>query len=328
MPGSVRLFAVLALGLVITLVVVSSYIRLSHSGLGCQVWPQCYAHIGQPRSSSDLAQQDSPGPPIQQPYSWAQPLHRIVASLLGVVVIALLALAWIHRNHWRGGWRCLGITGLLFILTLGLALLGFYSGRLHNPAIVMANLSGGILMLVLLGWLVLAGTVRPRAGLFHARLRRSAWIVLLLILVQIGLGGLTGANFAATACTTFPDCHGQWLPDGQLLLALNLNRPIEVNSAGYALGGGERQAIHLAHRTGAWLLSIALLMLALSAWQRGLRAVGACLVVLLAAEMAVGITAIYMQLPIVLAVAHNWLAGLLLLCTLWLLALSRKPVDF
>ncbi len=325
MPGTLRLFSSLALGLVMVLIAISSYIRLSHSGLGCQVWPQCYARIGQPHSASALNQARQPGPPAQQPHSWAQPLHRMVASLLGVVITALLALAWITRNRWHGGRRCLAGALALFLLTLGLAVLGTYSGGLHNPAIVMGNLYGGMLMLLLLGWMTLAGAVRPVTGLFHARLRRMAWLVLLLIMVQVGLGGLTGANFAATACTTFPDCHGQWFPDETLLQAMDLSRAVEVNNGGYAVGGTQRQAIHLTHRIAAWLLGIAVLMLSLAAWRQNLKAASLCIVVLLGLEIGVGIAAIYMQLPIILAVSHNWLAGLMLLCTLWLLALSRRP---
>ena len=327
MPRSLRLLSGLALILVIALIAISSYIRLSHSGLGCQIWPQCYARIGQPISSSALNQSQTPGPQVQQPRAWAQPVHRLIASVLGVVIIGLLANAWMMRNHWQGGNRCLIIALVLFALTLGLALLGYYSGQLHNPAIVMGNLCGGMLMLVLLSGLFLSGTVKPVEGLFHSRLRRSAWVVLALIMAQIVLGGLTGANFAAASCNTFPDCHGQWLPSEHLLQAFDLNRPVSVNSGGYALGGAERQAIHLAHRTFAWLLSIATLLLALSVWRRGMRTVAVILVLLLAAEVTVGITAIYMQLPIILAVAHNWLAGLMLLSTLWLLALSRKTDE-
>ncbi len=101
MPGTLRLLSGLALGLVIALVAISSYIRLSHSGLGCQVWPQCYARIGQPDSASAL----NPGPQVQQPHSWARPVHRMLASLLGVVIIGLLAIAAVTRNRWRGGRR-------------------------------------------------------------------------------------------------------------------------------------------------------------------------------------------------------------------------------
>ena len=325
MPRSLRALTGLALGLVIALVAISSYIRLSHSGLGCEVWPQCYSYIGQPHDASALNSAGSPGPPIQRPHSWAQPVHRMLASLLGVVILTLLALTWMTRSRWRGSGQCLAITVVLFVLTLGLALLGIYSGHLHNRAIVMGNLFGGFSMLVLLGWLLLAAIVRPMTGLLQSRLRKITWLVLLLIATQIALGGLTGANFAASACTTFPDCHGEWLPGEDLIQAMDLSRAIEVDAHGYAIGGAERAAIHLAHRTMAWMLTIAVLALVASAWRRYLYGPALSLVVLLSAELGVGIAAVYMQLPIGLAVVHNWLAGLLLLCTLWLLALSRGP---
>ncbi len=328
MPASVRLFSALALGLVIALVAVSSYIRLSHSGLGCEVWPQCYGHIGQPRNASTLMQADQPGPSVQQPGRWAQPVHRVLASTLGVIIIALLGLTWRTRQQWRSGRSSFVIAIILFALTLGLALLGVYSGHLHNRAIVMGNLSGGVLMLMLLGWLRLSGTVRPVPGVFKDRLRRLANLSLFLLLMQIGLGGLTGANFAATACTTFPDCQGQWLPNAQISKAMDLSQPVKVNSGGYAIGGSERQSIHLAHRTLAWILGISLLALALNLWRQGLRGSALVLTVLLGGELGVGITAIYMQLPIALAVAHNWLAGLIMLCILRIMALNRNLYLF
>ena len=54
------------------------------------------------------------------------------------------------------------------------------------------------------------------------------------------------------------------------------------------------------------------------------RAIGFIILALLVIEFSVGVAAILTSLPIGLAVAHNWLAGLLLLSLLKLLALNRK----
>jgi heme A synthase len=48
------------------------------------------------------------------------------------------------------------------------------------------------------------------------------------------------------------------------------------------------------------------------------------LLVLIVAEFSVGVAAVFNELPIVLAVAHNWLAGLLLLALVRLLQLHGK----
>jgi cytochrome c oxidase assembly protein subunit 15 len=54
------------------------------------------------------------------------------------------------------------------------------------------------------------------------------------------------------------------------------------------------------------------------------RVSGTLLVVLVVAEFAVGVSAILTELPIALAVAHNWLAAILLLALLYLLAQTRS----
>jgi heme a synthase len=155
-------------------------------------------------------------------------------------------------------------------------------------------------------------------------LRRVTVTALLLLAVQIALGGLTSANFGATACTTLPDCQGRWLPGPGLAAALDLSREHQVNEFGVVIGGVERGAIHRAHRLGAILtLSMVLAagIIALRAGRR-FRWVALGLLLLVVAEFSVGVAAILSSLPIGLAVAHNWLAGLLLLALLKSLALQ------
>ena len=47
-------------------------------------------------------------------------------------------------------------------------------------------------------------------------------------------------------------------------------------------------------------------------------------ILLLIAEFGIGVASVMTGLPITLAVAHNWLAGLLLLVLMKMLALSRE----
>ena len=54
------------------------------------------------------------------------------------------------------------------------------------------------------------------------------------------------------------------------------------------------------------------------------RKVAYFVLLLLMGEIGIGVAAILTGLPIGLAVAHNWLAGLLLLAMLKLLALGRE----
>lgn len=314
--------AKISLLLVIVLVSLSAYLRLAHSGIGCDGWPECYGRIGEPPSISQPASTENAYRQIvedaNKPMAWATPLHRLVASALGLLVIALVFFSLRQKRQ-----RMLSLT--LLGLTVFLAVLGIRSGSLHNPAVVMGNLAGGFLMLGLLGWMVFsAGT--PETEITENRTIKSMTVIAIALLcAQIFLGGLTSANFAATSCRTLPDCHGSWLPGSALLDAADLSRPHEVTSMGVAIGGEERIAIHKAHRLGAVLTAIVIFSTALLALASDVRFRGsaAVILVLLAIEFSVGIAAILSSLPIWLAVAHNWLAGLLLLGLLKLRATSR-----
>ncbi|HLF31402.1 MAG TPA: COX15/CtaA family protein [Xanthomonadales bacterium] len=320
----------ISLVLVIVLVSLSAYLRLAHSGIGCAEWPACYGRIGAAEVSTPLASPAAQAArdayqriiaTAEQPLAWATPLHRLVASVLGIAVLILNLMAFRQRRH--------RLTTLaLLALTVWLALLGIRSGSLHDPAVVMGNLAGGFAMLGLLGWLWFKqaaalqppGTQGSKTGLVV--------MAIALLATQILLGGLTSANFAATSCRTLPDCHGGWWPGKELIAALDLSRAHAVTASGQAIGGPERIAIHQVHRLGA-LATLALVfaagLLAIRGGSRQ-RNTGSAILLLVAAEFSVGIFSVLYGLPIALAVAHNWLAGLLLLALLRLLHLQgRRP---
>lgn len=318
-----RVLAITSLLLVIVLVSLSAYLRLAHSGIGCADWPACYGRIGDPPAVTEpVAAQDAYQQLVResnQPLSWATPLHRLVASVLGLLVLFIAFLSIRAKRQ-----RLASLT--LLALTIYLAVLGIRSGGLHDPAVVMGNLAGGFSMLGLLGWMVFSSGER------HGGSPRLRWLTLAAITtlsIQILLGGLTSANFAATSCQTLPDCHGSWWLGSALATALDLSRKHEVTSSGQAIGGEERLAIHKAHRLGAILTVIIAIVAALAALRAGpaYRAIALVIIALVSLEFLLGITAILTSIPISLAVAHNWFAGLLLLSLLKLLALATKPIN-
>ena len=310
--------AIASLALVILLVSLSAYLRLDHSGIGCDPWPDCYGNIG--IADDQVTVGDAYERLLQdarQPMSWATPLHRLVASVLGLLIVALSLLSLINKRD-----RVLAFS--LLFLTVFLAWLGIYSEGLNNPAIVMGNLGGGFLMLGLLGWMVFRKPPDPTAR--TGVLPSLAITALVVLSMQILTGGLTSANFAASACRTVPDCHGSWLPGKDLGSAFDLTQTRQIGESGRVLGGAERADIQKLHRLVAALtaaLVIAVGILALNSG-RHYRVSGTLLVSIVAAEFAVGVSAILTELPIALAVAHNWLAAILLLALLSLLAQTRS----
>jgi cytochrome c oxidase assembly protein subunit 15 len=309
--------ATICLLLVIALVSISAYLRLDNSGIGCAEWPQCYGNIGVSAETAPTVDDayERLVDDATQPASWATPAHRLIATILGLLVIAMTLWSFLQRRD-----RTLSVTVLS--LTVFLAWLGIYSGGLHSPAVVMGNLGGGFLMLGLLGWMVFRHD-KPRS---NASPTVRLWTIaaLLLLGIQIGLGGLTSANFAASACQTVPDCHGSWLPGSDLWTAFDLSREHRVSPGGQVIGGAERADVQKLHRLVALLTLLTTLAAGVLALRNRLGITGALVVAVAVAEFVVGIAAIVSDLPIAVAVAHNWLAAILLLVLLRLLALCNN----
>jgi cytochrome c oxidase assembly protein subunit 15 len=316
-----RALAIVSLLLVLALVSISAYLRLDNSGIGCTDWPACYGQIGAAAEGTpDVGSTyERLALEAKQPMSWATPAHRLIASLLGLLIVAM-ALMSIRQHQDRL------LSFALLGLTVFLAWLGIYSGGLHSPAVVMGNLGGGFAMLGLLGWIVMR-KAEPRASA-SPMVHRWAFAAVLLLCLQIALGGLTSANFAASACLSVPDCHGSWLPGNDLWMAFDLTRQQEISPSGLAIGGAERTDIHKLHRIFAVFTLLVAVVAGAVAVRDRLFAAGLSIVILVAAEFSVGAAAVLTDIPIGVAVAHNWLAAILLLALLRLLALSRAlPME-
>ncbi|MFQ5983119.1 MAG: heme A synthase [Woeseiaceae bacterium] len=281
--------ATTSLILVIILVSLSAYLRLDHSGVGCTAWPACYGNIGVPETSTpnvnDAYQRLLEE--ARQPLSWATPVHRLVAAALGVLIIAL-CLSSLRSGKDRS------ISIGLLALTVFLAWLGLRSGGLHDPAIVMGNLAGGFAMLGLLGWMVVRKDPPAERGTAGVWLRAASTLAVVVLAAQILLGGLTSANFAASACQTVPDCHGSWLPGPNLAAAFDLSRQLEIGDTGMVLGGPERADIHKLHRLVAALTLIIVAAAGVIAVRAGrdLRIVGAIVLLVVILEFSVGLSPI------------------------------------
>src|SRR3546814_1026893 len=76
----------------------------------------------------------------------------------------------------------------------------------------------------------------PRADL--PRSRPWLWLALVVLVVQIALGGWTSANYAALACgADFPTCQGLWWPGHDFQQGFVLWRGIGVDYEGGVLDG-------------------------------------------------------------------------------------------
>ena len=257
-------------------------------------------------------------------------LHA-ASSALAVAAESLLlfaALRWSNADLSRA-------SALTLAVIIFQALLGMWTVTwLLKPVVVMGHLLGGLLTFSLLTWTAWRATDRPIKLAEALQLRH--WVIgaIAVLGLQIALGGWTSANYAALSCgagswsaDNFPRCVGQWWPPHDFGEGFVLWRGVGVDYEGGVLDGAARIAIQMTHRIVA--MGVAAYLLVLS-WRLlripGMRGWGVGLVVLLLAQVGLGILNVKLALPLPVAVAHNAGAALLLFTLVSLLARLRKPV--
>jgi len=186
------------------------------------------------------------------------------------------------------------------------------------PQVVTAHLLGGFATLSLLTLLTLRLSGRFAPLQLSGRLRALAAACLLLVIGQIALGGWVSSNYAAVACVDLPTCHGEWWPAMDFGKGFHLTQHIGPNYLGGQLDSDARTAIHMSHRIGAVLVTLALLVLAWRLHAARLSRLAGLLVLALAVQVSLGISNVIFHLPLLVAVAHN-AGGAALLLTMVLI---------
>lgn len=312
--------------LTLDLIMFGAFVRLTDSGLGCPDWPGCYGNITPVGASQhiELAQQAMPYGAVSFSKAWIEMVHRYVGSLLGLMIIGIVYLAWRHR-------AIIGRSPKLAIYTLiAVCLQGAFGAwtvtHLLMPIIVTTHLLGGMLLLALMTWL--AAREKTHDPVPPAAVKWRVWMALgtLLLFLQIALGGWVSTNYAALACMDFPTCHGQWLPPMDIGSGFSLIRGLGLMPSGDMISQDALTAIHWVHRNFSFIVFAYLGVLA---WKMtkltGLRGPSTLLLVLLLAQLLTGLTTIFFQWPLLIAVLHNGgAAGLVLASVTLMVRLSAN----
>lgn len=246
--------AVIGCALVFAVIVASAYLRISQAGPG---W------LG----ITGLA----------------RIVHRFAASAEALLAVMIVVVCWGARHSWRGG----ALTAFaIAALTVLLTVLGISTAEGQSPPVTLGNLLGGMALLGSFWLLRLQAGGVPEGS----RSVSISWIEagVLLVALQVALGGLVSAHGAAKACATLPACDGAWWPSDAL------------------------PRLHMAHRIGAALLLAYWAVLALWLRSRGRAgAMGAVAVTgMLVAQAALGATVVASGAALAAAVLHNAWAAL------------------
>lgn len=320
--------------LALVVVVLGAYVRLSDAGLGCPDWPGCYGHLlGVPESSQEIehANTQFPERAVEIGKAWKEVIHRYFAGLLGILILLIAISAIKNRNNAQ-------LPFVLPLVLVGLvifqALLGMWTVTLLlKPVIVMLHLLGGLTILALLFWLVLSSKEAYVNWFSKSNSSFRPLIVfgLLLLIIQIILGGWTSSNYAALACPDFPTCQGKWWPETDFKEGFIFWRGLGTNYEFGILENPARTAIHLSHRLAAiivavyWLIVLALVFVRDNT-SVALRKAAIVTLIILATQILLGISNIIFHLPVSVAVMHNGGAAILLLSVVALIFYTQKRI--
>jgi heme a synthase len=327
----IRRLALTGLVLCFLVVVLGAYVRLSAAGLSCPDWPGCYGAptpLGIAQNAAAPAAPSHAVPDVGK--AWREMIHRYAAGSLALIIVILAVLAVTASGRRMIGLR---FAGALLVIVIFQASLGMLTVTLRlTPLIVTLHLIFGMTTLALLAWLWFSvkKSARAPAPAAPQYLTQQLCLAALIVLaMQIALGGWTSSNYAATACPDFPTCQGRWWPASDYAHAFVLRRVVGLNYEGGTLPEPARVAIQLTHRLGACAATLMLVLAAGLTLRRAnltrQRRAAWAVLAFLALQLVIAVSMIEAGFPLWLGTAHNAGAALLLLATVALYEAARPP---
>jgi heme A synthase len=196
----IALLAAATLGIVLQ-ITMGGVVRVTGSGLGCPDWPLCYGRLI---------------PPAEY-HAWIEWIHRTIGSLVGVIVLAAVARAWISHR---------GERSLLWLTTATLILISVVGGvggsvvlseihpalRTLHLALAETNLVVAIAALAIATRAFGAPPLMNAARMGDGPVIRLAWIGAAAVLVALLSGSYAVWQGVGTICASWPLCGGPVIP--------------------------------------------------------------------------------------------------------------------
>ncbi|SVA40884.1 uncharacterized protein METZ01_LOCUS93738 [marine metagenome] len=258
------------------LIVLGGVVRVTESGLGCPDWPLCHGEIIPPYKFETLIE-----------YS-----HRVVASLVAILVFAMLVLIWVKYRCERL-LLCLVLTGsILVIAQAGLGGITVLTELAGNLVTIHLGLAQVLLALFTLVFFVIMYGPNFGPGVFN----KHKWLLMGTMAGVFALllsGSYTTTTGASGACDQWPFCQS-----GSLLI--NSKLPV----------------VHMIHRIIAVVAGVLIAASLQLAWKtrKGdskLYLVGVMLGFALIMQIVVGAATVLLNLPGELKILHLVIATLM-----------------
>lgn len=325
-----QILATIAIFLTMGVILLGAYTRLTDAGLGCPDWPGCYGFLKVPHQEHHVAaaMEAFPDRPLEPHKAWNEMIHRYFAGSLGLLIACLFFIALFRRQSSKI------LPSILLALVVFQAALGMWTVTLNLlPLVVMGHLLGGFTLLSLLAvyWLKLHPAHRVEQPQ-PLSLKPLVLLAIAVLLAQIALGGWTAANYAALACIDLPVCEAGWMQRLNLSEAFDLHLGHDDYEYG-VMSAEARQTVHVFHRLGALVtlsvLSFCLLQLWRFSTDTRLKRLTLAAAVLLVIQFSLGVLNVVLHLPLLNAVAHNFVAAnlLMLLVVIYVQLHPVKPTE-
>ena len=313
--------------LVVAVIWMGGFTRITDSGLGCPDWPGCFGEMVMPTDAGRLAylQERYPDIHVAAHKGWIEMIHRYIATFLGFLILIVAAIGVQRRS-------LPGYPTLLSVMLLGLVSLqgafGMWTVTLKLlPKIVTAHLLGGLIIFSVL--LFLRNRLQRffDGDLAQRKMRPVVLVGVALLFIQIVLGGWVSSNYAGWVCPGVWSCAPGAEIQYDFREGFDIFMAVGPNYEGGSLHLEARAAIQMVHRVAALILVLYWVWMLLQLARDSLVRRGQVIhfTGLLVVQVLFGFANVVYAVPDSLAFIHHVLA-VLLLYSAWSIAFSTSSL--
>lgn len=285
-----RTYLKILIPIVFFLIALGGAVRAMHAGLSCPDWPLCFGKV-------------IPDYQLQVYYEF---IHRVIAGIVGLATLALTILIFLSKTIARVTRKTIIIADIILVSQIILG--GLTVLHLLRFEVVTLHLLFGMLFLCSLLWLYFQVGEKQTTIAIPKSFTHVLGLVLLMVFIQIALGGIVSSNYAGLACEDFPLCQGQFFPTFQGLVGLQV-----------------------IHRGWGYLTAFAIISLFRVLWKNRQQAwmssdflkLGKALLIFILLQICVGAANVWFKTPALITVLHTFMAALILATILKMFYVGR-----